>query len=75
MSKRSDPSDDQASSEGTTRFAVFVPNTVFRNLEVYSIANTVRKQQVVIDALCEYLRNRGMEPEYTPLVKYSYASR
>ena len=62
-------------SEEVIRFAVFIPKAVFRNFEVYCLAKTERKQQVLLAALIEYLRNRGMEPEHTPLVNYSYPSQ
>lgn len=65
----------RADSKGNIRFAAFVPKTMFRNLEVYCLANNIRKNQVVLEALSDYLRARGMEPDSTPQVKYSYESQ
>ncbi len=54
------------------RVTYVVPETLDKNLEAYSLANGVRKQEALTEALVEYLQGRNMKPDQLPKISYSY---
>ena len=62
-------------SASIVRYTLFLPESIFLNLELHCLVNGLKKQELIRAVLVEYLRSKGMEPEKNPNIKYSYAGR
>jgi hypothetical protein len=54
------------------RFTYLLPEILYRNLETYCFSRGLSRQQVISDALTDFLRKNGMQPEKEPHVSFKY---
>jgi len=54
------------------RFTYLLPEILYRNLEMYCFSRALNRQQVISDALTDFLRRNGMQPEKEPHVSFKY---
>jgi hypothetical protein len=53
-----------------TRLTLLMPAVLDRNLEVFSAKEGTLKTYVVIDALTEFLKKRGVQPDKLPKISW-----
>jgi hypothetical protein len=52
--------------------SINLPRLLSLNLALWCTQNRVSQDSVIIEAITEYLRNRGLQPEREPKVKFTY---
>ena len=51
---------------------VWLPETLDQNLEVYVALTGAKKGEVVAEAITEFLKQKGMQPDKRPKTKVAY---